>query len=61
MKIQVKYMFIDEQKNLLILQTATDSYELPLNSIKTPIETHKENWNPDWDGDPDDPNRWKGW
>lgn len=22
---------------------------------------YKENWNPDWKGDPDDPNRWNGW
>lgn len=22
---------------------------------------HKEDWNPDWKGDPNDPNRWNGW
>lgn len=22
---------------------------------------YRENWNPDWQGDPDDPLRWKGW
>lgn len=27
----------------------------------TPKEVYKENWNPDWKGDPDDPNRWNGW
>jgi hypothetical protein len=21
----------------------------------------KEDWSPDWKGDPDDPQRWKGW
>lgn len=22
---------------------------------------YRENWSPDWQGDPDDPLRWKGW
>ncbi len=24
-------------------------------------EYYKENWDPDWKGDPDDELRWKGW
>ncbi len=32
--------------------------QLPVSSS---VPSYKENWNPDWKGDPNDENRWKGW
>lgn len=31
------------------------------NVFKYDKPSYKEDWNPDWKGDPDDPLRWKGW
>lgn len=35
--------------------------EYKKNNPKVNKPIYKENWNPDWKGDPDDPNRWNGW
>ena len=29
--------------------------------VSSSVPSYRENWNPDWKGDPDDPNRWNGW
>jgi len=30
-------------------------------NVSSSVPRYKEDWNPDWKGDPDDPQRWKGW
>lgn len=61
-----KITTLDEVKLILdALELRIDEHSEHYESLKhLTIEEptpYRENWSPDWKGDPDDPNRWNGW
>jgi hypothetical protein len=74
MGLDVDYVFaknaIDELEKLLSDQpygkrkAIAGDIILLVNELKAKYSQEKykgESWNPDWQGDSDDPNRWNGW
>ncbi|MEO5991401.1 MAG: hypothetical protein ABIP68_07160 [Ferruginibacter sp.] len=67
-EIEFKVTGLDEQSYNSIIEllktiekaeiTSSQNDGKPIVSSSVP---YKENWNPDWKGDPDDPQRCNGW